>query len=54
LDAIEASVESKPPRAYTPPNLKDFAAKGVDRASLRVTRADGKTMTFIAGDVTLR
>ena len=40
LDAIEASVESKPPRAYTPPNLKDFAAKGVDRASLRVTQAD--------------
>jgi hypothetical protein len=40
LDAIEASVESKPPRAYTPPKLEDYEANGVDRASLRVTRAD--------------
>ena len=39
LDAIEAKVESKPARAYTPPNLESFEADGIDRAALLVNRA---------------
>ena len=40
LDAIEASVESKPPRAYTPPNLDEYGIGNFDVASLRVRQAD--------------
>ena len=40
LDAIEASVERKPPRAYTPPKLDDYAVGDVDVESLAVTEAD--------------
>jgi hypothetical protein len=40
LDAIEAKVENKPPRAYKPPNLGDYASGDVDVASLPVAEAD--------------
>ncbi len=39
LDAIEAKVESKPARAYTPPNLDAFDAGDVEPASFVVHRA---------------
>ncbi len=40
LEAIEARVDRKPPRAYTPPNLDDYAVGDVDVASLPVADAD--------------
>lgn len=39
LGAIEAKVGSQPPRAYKAPDLAEFAARGVDVASLRVHEA---------------
>ena len=39
LDAIEASVKSKPPRAYQAPNLDDYSTGGVDRGSLDLHQA---------------
>lgn len=40
LDAIEASVEKKPPRAYKPPDLDSYSVGNIEVASLRVTEAD--------------
>ena len=39
LGAIEARVSSEAARAFQPPNLRDFDAKGVDQATLRVHQA---------------
>ena len=40
LDAIEASVGGKPPRAYEPPNLADYSPGNVDVSALPVVEAD--------------
>jgi len=40
LDALEASVERKPPRAYKPPDLADYSAGDIDIAALRTAEAD--------------
>ena len=39
LGAIEARVSSDLARAFEPPNLSDYEAKGIDRATLRVHQA---------------
>jgi hypothetical protein len=39
LGAIEARVKNESPRAFEPPNLAKFEAKGVDPATLRVHQA---------------
>jgi len=39
LGAIEAQVKNELPRAFEPPNLANFEAKGVDRDALRVHEA---------------
>jgi hypothetical protein len=39
LGAIENTVRYEPPRAYTPPNLDDYAAEGVSVQSLPVHQA---------------
>jgi hypothetical protein len=39
LGAIEAQVKNELPRAFQPPNLANFEAKGVERDALRVHQA---------------
>ena len=39
LNAIEKTVQSAPPRAYTPPDVAEYEAKGVSADSLVVRRA---------------